>query len=437
MKQFDDERARVGHLIETQGVEYVKVGIPDIARGVSWMSISASRFLDALQGGGPLSGLSPLPPDRALRGEHSIDDAHSSTALLEPDLATFALTPWSAGEATCFCDPAGPPEPPSTTRQALIALQQHAFTQGYSLVSSAECHLQVFQDGGADAAAKDSDSSAPLLGPTLTLHAIQLPMSDEELLSGITRLLRQQGIDVEQGYRSQAAQPGSYTIRLARNTPLQLADQITLLREACREIVQELGLGVVFRAPSETRAADVCFSISPWDSAREANLFWDREARAHLSLLARRFLTGMLDTLPEFTTLYTRGLPLSADQTDSACAFRVHTRDQRTTRLENCIPGTNDNPYLVLAVMVAGGLYGIEKKHTVPLAWEEDSYHQFLFSDSPSCIPLPPLPRNPWVAQDKLEQSQAAHEYLGTALVSHILSTPPPELHNLHGPESQ
>src|SRR5690348_12026074 len=131
-------------------------------------------------------------------------------------------------------------------------------------------------------------------------------------------------------------------------------------------------MALTFMAKPNEREGNSChihFSLRSVDADRPAF------SEGHEpSALMRQALAGILATMREFTVWYApnvnsykRYQPGSFAPTalrwgtdNRTCALRVvgHTPD--SLRFENRVPGGDVNPYLALAAMTAGALYGIE-----------------------------------------------------------------------------
>ena len=97
-------------------------------------------------------------------------------------------------------------------------------------------------------------------------------------------------------------------------------------------------------------------------------------------------------------------------------ALRVIPGSAKSTRLETRVNGSDTNPYLALAAALAGGLYGIEHKLTLPrgpVAGQRLRRHDG----------APVLPRNLDEATRRLEQSELARELLGDEFVDHFVAS--------------
>jgi len=86
--------------------------------------------------------------------------------------------------------------------------------------------------------------------------------------------------------------------------------------------------------------------------------------------------------------------------------------------MENRLPGGDVNPYLALAAMIAGGLYGIEEELELEPELEGNAY----LSDAPS------VPKTLKEARDTFTGSAVAREVLGQEVVDHYTNMADVEL---------
>jgi glutamine synthetase len=143
-----------------------------------------------------------------------------------------------------------------------------------------------------------------------------------------------------------------------------------------------------------------------------------------MSDVMRRALAGILATMREFTLMYApnvnsykRFQPGSFAPTalrwgtdNRTCALRVVGHTPSGLRFENRVPGGDVNPYLAIAAMTAGALYGIERE--LPL---EEAYTGNAYADADA-------PRVPATLRDAAalwEESALAREVFGDDVVDH------------------
>jgi glutamine synthetase len=89
-----------------------------------------------------------------------------------------------------------------------------------------------------------------------------------------------------------------------------------------------------------------------------------------------------------------------------------------SARLENRVPGADVNPYLGLAAMLAGGLYGIDPELELPEPVTGNAY----------VADLPHVPNTLGDARDAFSASAIARELLGDDVVDHYTNMADVEL---------
>jgi glutamine synthetase len=86
--------------------------------------------------------------------------------------------------------------------------------------------------------------------------------------------------------------------------------------------------------------------------------------------------------------------------------------------MENRLPGADTNPYLALAAMIAGGLYGIENELTL----EDELVGNAYTSDAPE------VPKTMAGAREVFAASDIARAALGDEVVDHYVNMADVEL---------
>jgi glutamine synthetase len=177
--------------------------------------------------------------------------------------------------------------------------------------------------------------------------------------------------------------------------------------------------------------------MSLWDRNLEQNLFWDDEAEEHMSTTMCQFLAGVLDKLPEFMVLYAPVInsykryiegtwaPLNTTwgMDNRTCAVRIINNGRRAVRIENRVPGSDANFYLVFSAMLASGLYGIERQLELPDRLAGNAYDPTTIANALAEGKIHALARNLTDAANAFEHSEVAREYLGIDFVEHFVTT--------------
>jgi glutamine synthetase len=101
------------------------------------------------------------------------------------------------------------------------------------------------------------------------------------------------------------------------------------------------------------------------------------------------------------------------------CSFRIVGHGE-SIRVECRVPGGDVNPYLAIAALVAGGLYGVDNS----LELEPELVGNAYTSGAPR------LPRTIRAAADRFGESEVAKQAFGTRVVEHYRNMAEVELRN-------
>uniref|UniRef100_A0A7C4GHY4 Glutamine synthetase n=1 Tax=candidate division WOR-3 bacterium TaxID=2052148 RepID=A0A7C4GHY4_UNCW3 len=294
-----------------------------------------------------------------------------SDMTIRPDVATFALLPWEIqGEraARMFCDvvtPAGKPfaaDPRSVLRRVLA----RAARLGFSCKVGAEMEFFFF---------RSPDSTEPLdrsgyfdLTPAHAAETVRHEIIDA---------LEQLSIRVE--YSHHEVSESQHEIDLRYDEALRCADNIITTRFVARQIAQPHNVHVTFmpKPVFGVNGSGMHLHISLF--RKDANAFYAADGPMHLSETARRFIAGLLHHAPELTAVtnqwvnsYKRLVPgyeapvyVSWAQMNRSALCRVpafEARRRTAARVEYRATDAACNPYLAIAVLLAAGLDGIERR---------------------------------------------------------------------------
>jgi len=250
-------------------------------------------------------------------------------------------------------------------------------------------------------------------------------------------MMRDHGVEIE-GYNREHG-PGMYEMNIRYANVLTAADRTLLFKTGVKEICHQMGLTASFMAKwsDQEDGSSGHSHLSLWDSNLERNLFWDDEAEGKMSPIMRQFLAGVLEKLPEFMVLYAPVInsykryiegtwaPLNTTwgMDNRTCAVRVINNGRRAIRIENRVPGSDANFYLVFSAMLASGLYGIEQQLELPDKLAGNAYDTATVAKALSDGRIKALARNLTDATSLFESSEVAREYLGTDFVEHFVTT--------------
>jgi glutamine synthetase len=221
---------------------------------------------------------------------------------------------------------------------------------------------------------------------------------------------------------------GMYEFTSEPAPALKAADDAIRIKLYLKQLCHESGLVPSFMAairPDSDDSMTGCHhNLSLWKDGK--NAFWDEKAQS-LSELGRHFSGGVLKTMPDFHLLFRpwvnsyhrmdpeKWCPVNASWglDNHTVALRVvhGSKPEKYTRLEHRVPATDINPYLTIAAILAGGLYGIKNRI------EPGDYTKGNAVDDQSA---PVLSRSLLESIKLFRESSVVGKLLGPDVVAHI-----------------
>jgi len=436
------ELADIKLLIDEGKIEYVKVGASDIEGVFRGKRVAAKYFLNSLEVGFPQCDVlfgwdiaeNVLPNLKVSNWERGFADI-----VMKPDLATFAMAPWENKVASCICDlwTEHGEDVTVSPRYVMSQAVERARAMGYEAVAASELEFRFFRENMFSLREKDFGPNLAPLNPGLNCYAISQASADDQLLGRIASGMRDHGGEIE-GYNREHC-PGMYEMNIHYANALSACDYTMLFKTGVKEICHQMGLTASFMAKwnDQEDGSSGHAHMSLWDRNMEHNLFWDEGAEDRMSVTMRYFLAGVLDKLPELMVLYAPVInsykryiegtwaPLNTTwgMDNRTCAIRIINNGRRPIRVENRVPGSDANFYLVFAATLASGLYGIEHKLELPARLDGNAYDEATVAKALESGHIRSLARNLTDATDLLEKSEFAREYLGADFVEHFVAT--------------
>jgi glutamine synthetase len=290
-------------------------------------------------------------PD-GLVGEHT--DQEMTLVL---DLQTIRLLQHQPGAVLVQCDVVGLDRTPVVQSPRAILTQQLkvAASRGYHVLASTELEFMIFNNS-YDEARKAHYRDLAAASPYHADYSIVAGSRIEPLLRTIRNTAYAAGIDVR------TIKPrrhlGQHGISFGYQDALTTADDQAVFKTMAKEIAAQHGKSLTFMASYVAQQGNACRVRLSLQSDGGSAALWNDGERTRLY---DSFVAGLLITLDDFTLLYAPNINsykrLGPD--DRAPAVRRVTDDSAAS-VENRLPGADVNPYLALAAMIAGGLYGID-----------------------------------------------------------------------------
>jgi glutamine synthetase len=185
------------------------------------------------------------------------------------------------------------------------------------------------------------------------------------------------------------AETGQAEVNYRYSDALDTADNHAIIKNAVKEIAHAAGQSVTFMAKYDHRRAGSSAHIhqSLWTKDGKP-AFADHGDEHGMSDLMKHYIAGQLAHAEEITAFlapyvnsYKRfcvGMfaPTKAvwSADNRTAGFRVCGEHTKAVRVECRIPGSDVNPYLACAALLAAGLDGIEKKMTLEPEMKGDMY---------------------------------------------------------------
>ncbi len=207
------------------------------------------------------------------------------------------------------------------------------------------------------------------------------------------------------------------------------ADNHAVYKTIAKEIAAAQGKAITFMAKYDDREGSSChIHLSLRDAGNGDVVFWGADGRTPVY---DSFIAGVLATMADFTLLYAPNInsykryadgsfaptAVAWGEDNRTCAVRLVGRGS-SARLENRVPGADVNPYLALAAMLAGGLYGIDHELELPDPITGNAY----------LADIPQVPATLRDARDAFAGSAVARELLGDDVVDHYTNMADVEL---------
>ncbi len=344
------------------------------------------------------------------------------------DLTTFRNVPWDNNIPYFLGDFENEEGVPACPRSLLKKIRKQATEMGYQAVFAQEFEWFNFIGTPNELSANGYQNLQPL-SPGMFGYSQLRPTLNQDYYNDLFDLLYQFNIPIESLHTETG--PGVYESAIRYDEILAAADKATLFKTAVKEIAYKHGIVASFMAKWNEALPGCSGHIhqSLWNDDHSKNLFFSGNSDKSMSPLMESYLAGILTCLPILLSLYAPTINSYKRLRDGAwapttvswgydnrtTAVRVLNGDEKSTRLEMRVAGSDTNPYLAMAASLASGLYGI--KNNLKLDLPATIGNAYAKKDALK------LPTNLWEATQQMAQSEIANEILGEAFVQHFART--------------
>ncbi len=344
--------------------------------------------------------------------------------VMKPDMATLRLVPWLPGTALVLCDMLDHHHQPvaHSPRQILKRQVERARAMGFEPMMATELEFYLFENSYESLRDSNFAGLKPISAYNEDYHIFQTT-KEEDVMRAVRNGLYAAGILIENSKGE--ADSGQEEVNYLYSDALDTADNHTITKHGIKEIAWTKGRSVTFMAKYDHRKAGSsshCHQSLWTHDGKPA--FFDAKDKHGMSGLMKRYIAGQLAYAREMTVFlapyvnsykrFTVGMfaPTKAvwSADNRTAGFRVCGEGTKAIRVECRIPGSDINPYLTCAALLAAGLAGIEEKLELEPEMKGDMY---------SAGGVREIPHNLREAADLLNSSTMFREAFGDDVIDH------------------
>jgi len=401
----------VHSIIKEHGIEFIRLQFTDIFGVMKSTSIMTDEL------------------DKAFAGELMFDGSsidgfaiiEESDQCIVPDPTTFQIMPWrpqEEGVARMICDVYTPDGVPfeGCPRYILKNTIKEAEYMGYTLNIGPEGEFFLFH----------TDENGY---PTFDIHDkagyFDLAPVDmgEDARRNIILTLKQMGFKIEASHHEVA--PGQHEIDFKYDEALATADNWITFRDVVKNVAKQFELYATFMPKPFTGENGNAMHCNQSLFYGKENIFYDPEKPEGLSDITLYYIGGLLEHVKGMAAItnpiinsykrlkpgYEAPVHVAWSTCNRSSLIRIPAARGNATRIELRNPDPTANPYLVFALMLRAGLYGIQNKITPPEA-VNGNLHEILNSDSEDSQILL-FPRDLQEAISEMKKDPLVKETLG------------------------
>lgn len=344
--------------------------------------------------------------------------------IMAPDLTTIRATPWLEGTAMVLCDILDHHShaPVAHSPRAILKAQvEKAQAMGFEAMMATELEFFLFEQSFDDIRKGGYRDLVPISGYNEDYHILQTT-KEEDVMRPIRNHLFAAGIPVEN--TKGEAETGQEELNIRYASALDCADHHTIAKQAIKEIAWAKGHAATFlpKWHHDKVGSSSHVHQSLWKDGEPA--FYDADAKLGMSKLMSHYMAGLIAYAPDYTFFlapYVNSYKRFAKGTfaptktvwsvdNRTAGFRLCGDSTKGIRVECRIGGSDMNPYLAQAVMLAAGLKGIKDKLELAPPTTGDVYEDAKAADIPQTLRA---------ATDVLRGSKFLRETMGDEVVDH------------------
>ena len=366
--------------------------------------------------------------------EMATPDGYASTSwqsgygdyTMKPDLSTIRPVPWLDATALVLCDVLDhhTNEPVSHSPRAILQKQITKLSSlGFNAKMATELEFFLFEESFENIQKSGFRNLKPISGYNEDYHILQTT-KEEGVMRPIRNYLFEAGLPIEN--TKGEAEAGQEELNIRYSSAMDCADYHSIAKHAVKEIAWQKGHAASFLAKWDKDRVGSSSHIhqSLWRDGKPA--FYDPCAKHGMSDLMRHYMAGLIKYAPEyiyFLAPYINSYKRFSKGTfaptktvwsidNRTAGFRLCGEGTKSVRVECRMGGSDLNPYLAQAVMLAAGIKGMEETMELSPATTGDVY------EDKKATKIPHTLRS---AIEKLRSSVFLREALGDDVVDHYV----------------
>ena len=348
----------------------------------------------------------------------STPDGYASTSwqtgygdyVLRPDLKTLRLVPWLEKTALVLGDVLDHHTHdlvPHSPRAMLQKQGARLAEMGFDAMMATELEFFLFEKDYRTLQKEGYRSLVPLNGHNEDYNLFQTT-KEEAIMRPLRNHLVAAGVPVEN--TKGEAEVGQQELNIRYADALDCADNHTIAKHATKEIAWAQGCSASFlpKWAADKVGSSSHVHMSLWKGG--APSFFDESAELGMSQLMRHFMAPYVNSYKRFAkgTFAPTKTVWSVD--NRTAGFRLCGDGTKGIRVECRIGGSDLNPYLAQAAMLAAGIRGIEDKLNLQAPTRGDAYEDDSVTE---------IPRTLRAATETLRHSKMLRAALGDDVVDH------------------
>ncbi|KAJ04212.1 glutamine synthetase family protein [Sulfitobacter mediterraneus] len=364
--------------------------------------------------------------------EMATPDGYASTSwesgygdyVMQPDLTTIRPVPWLEGTAMVLCDVLDhhthepvPHSPRAILKKQIARLE----ALGFDAMMATELEFFLFEQSYDEIRKNGFRDLIPISGYNEDYHIFQTT-KEEGVMRPIRNHLFNAGLPIENSKGE--AETGQEELNIRYSAALDCADYHSIAKHAIKEISWQHGRAASFLPKWHHSKVGSSSHVhqSLWVDGKPA--FFDPDAKLGMSELMSHYMAGLIAYSPDYTFFlapYVNSYKRFSKGTfaptktvwsvdNRTAGFRLCGEGTKGVRVECRIGGSDLNPYLAQAAMLAAGIKGIEDKMALPAPTTGDVYEDAKAADIPQTLRA---------ATETLRNSKFLREAMGDDVIDH------------------